>query len=79
MASFQVHDDQENQLSNIGKLKNNQTSKNARIGHQQKRTVLGDINSNSSRIVTRASLKVSITIIVNDILILIISGFDKTW
>lgn len=58
MASFRVHEDQENQLTNIGRLKNNLDGNNARV--QQKRTVLGDINSNSSRVSTRASLKVSI-------------------
>lgn len=56
MASFQIHKDQENRLSINAGLKNN-VNKNARL--QQKRTVLGDINSNSSRIVTRALSKVS--------------------
>uniref|UniRef100_A0A1B6LX76 Uncharacterized protein n=1 Tax=Graphocephala atropunctata TaxID=36148 RepID=A0A1B6LX76_9HEMI len=53
MASFQIHDDQENQISNIGRLKNNQVRNHEKT--YQRRTVLGDINSNSNRVNTRTS------------------------
>ncbi|XP_046666061.1 G2/mitotic-specific cyclin-A-like isoform X2 [Homalodisca vitripennis] len=53
MASFQILEDQENQISNIGRLKNNQIRNNDKT--HQRRTVLGDINSNSTRVCTRSS------------------------
>lgn len=57
MASFQIHEDQENQPANIGRTKIHLTKHNPK--GLQKRTVLGDVNSNSSRIVTRSSKQVS--------------------
>lgn len=54
MASFQIHEDQENLIgrSKVHLAKNNTKG-------LQKRTVLGDVNSNSSRIVTRSIKQVS--------------------
>lgn len=60
MASFQIHSDQENLVanSNVGRLKNNPAKNNAQV--TQKRTILGDISSNSSRVNTRSSKQVRI-------------------
>lgn len=60
MASFQIHSDQENLVanSNVGRLKNNPAKNNAKV--TQKRTILGDISSNSSRVNTRSSKQVRI-------------------
>lgn len=54
MASFQIHEDQENL---IGRSKVHLTKNNTK--GLQKRTVLGDVNSNSSRIITRSTKQVS--------------------
>lgn len=59
MASFQIHEDQENHL--IGRSKVHLTKHNSK--GLQKRTVLGDVNSNSSRIVTRSSKQVSKSVV----------------
>lgn len=64
MASFQIHEDQENLIgrSKVHLIKNNTKG-------LQKRTVLGDVNSNSSRIITRSTKQVSKSVVTNLILV----------
>lgn len=70
MASFQIHEDQENL---IGRSKVHFTKNNTK--GLQKRTVLGDVNSNSSRIITRSTKQVSKSVVTSLICKNLVLGF----
>lgn len=53
MASFQIHIDRENQVSNVRRLPDTKNT----VGLHQKRSVLGNINSNSTIGLSRKPLK----------------------